>query len=62
MLIVEEMMENSVIFQGELESSTISISFQQSIHLVLRNLNFLIDIFVRVVSLTHIFYGMMHRR
>ena len=49
-------------YQGELESSTISISFQQSIHLVLRNLNFLIDIFVRVVSLTHIFYGMMRRR
>ena len=47
-LIVEGMRENSVRLQGELESYTISTSCQQSLHIVLHNLNSLIESYVGV--------------
>ena len=62
MLTVEEMREHSVRLQGELESSTISISCKQSLQIVLHNLNSLIESYVGVGPSTHIFYDMMRRR
>jgi len=62
MLIVEEMREHYVRLQGKLESSTMSIACQQSLQIVLHNLNRLIESYVGVGPSTHIFSGMMHRR
>ena len=59
---MEDMRENSVRLQGEVESSTISIGCQQSLHIVLHNLNSLIEIYVGVGPSTNIFYDMMCRR
>ena len=61
-LTVEEMREHSMRLEGELESSTISTGCQQSLHIMLYNLNNLIEIYVGVGPSTHIFYDMMRRR
>ena len=59
---VEEMRKHYVRLQGELKSSTISDGYQKSLHIVLYNLNSLIESYVGVGPSTHIFYDMMHRR
>ena len=59
---MEEMRDHSVRLQGEIESYTISIGCQQSVHIVLHNLNCLIESYVGVGPSTHIFYDMMRRR